>query len=780
MSLFKMFPVLLLLPALTLADGDDKFKVHMDQFKVGGVMKPIANMAIICHENDSVSMTPSFPLKANTLYLRHKIKAKEYQWFLGDAHAENLKKLYAYNLKENHLRANEVVCLRFYASMNKKAFQDESDIYFDREYLYSSHLPELYFMKNGKWQVLKKSPFPGMISITSDEPELEIKSLTIPFENTPKLIYPLADGVYSFSFSAPDRLPVVDVGRVRHDEVLDFKVKLPSLVAVEPLDARLSVSEKSVAEAKGLEETEVLYDKFLDELQKNVGVVDTSMFDDIYPARRSAAYLDLNDTHERYVEYCNLYAAKRQEAHNAWRTKRLGNIGKITTALEKKLDSLQQLPLSVRMLPTSVETVVSEVSSSSSVPVALSSASSKMATKSNVAGADKPIQDSVAGIPLVNALKLQLGVNRGRIDVEWVGTVDSLSMDSLAAWLVANDNKVHVQVNLVNNKPVRIVRKGELLGRHHYRYEKVIFFVDDKAFEGKGEFILPAYIANEPEVREWFKPKPAVPVAKPDTVKPDTVKAPVPVDTVKVEKKAAPETPKFKTKIIEDKYHGTVAVVDSGSFRFRGHVVEMSPFAIHTTEVTQEFFKEVMSRVDSTKRVKDKSKFVNPKAPVHNINWDNARLFCKTLGGDLPTEAQWEFAGRAGDNEGSPWTLDEDRNAGKYAVYFENSCARGKADSAYGPQPVCGKKPNAWGLCDMSGNVAEWTVDSYFAFSFGVERSNPTGSKFGTNKVYKGGSWKDKEKMLNMTAKDDEDPRYWSDFIGFRCVFPLQRINGLK
>ena len=102
----------------------------------------------------------------------------------------------------------------------------------------------------------------------------------------------------------------------------------------------------------------------------------------------------------------------------------------------------------------------------------------------------------------------------------------------------------------------------------------------------------------------------------------------------------------------------------------------------------------------------------------------------------------------------------------------------GKKNPAYGPQPVSSKKSNAWGIFDMSGNVAEWTQDSYFMFSVWVEFSNPTGSFFGSSKVYKGGSWKDKEDDLNLTESDDEDPRYWSDRLGFRCAFPRNIFEG--
>jgi hypothetical protein len=214
------------------------------------------------------------------------------------------------------------------------------------------------------------------------------------------------------------------------------------------------------------------------------------------------------------------------------------------------------------------------------------------------------------------------------------------------------------------------------------------------------------------------------------------------------------------------------------SFRYKGKVVSLSPFAIHTTEVTQQFFKDVMSKIDSTKRIQDRSTFTGARHPVHNITWNDAQTFCKAIGGDLPTEAQWEFAGRADNNEGALWNLDEDPNPGMYAIYKANSYSRGKKSPEYGPQPVSTKKSNAWGIFDMSGNVAEWTKDKYFMFSVWVESSNPTGAMMGSTKVYKGGSWKDKESLLNLTERDDEDPRYWSDAIGFRCAFPRDVFEG--
>ena len=169
-------------------------------------------------------------------------------------------------------------------------------------------------------------------------------------------------------------------------------------------------------------------------------------------------------------------------------------------------------------------------------------------------------------------------------------------------------------------------------------------------------------------------------------------------------------------------------------------------------------YRQVMK--DST----TKFTFADSLMPAHNVNWDKARKFCLAVGGDLPTESQWEFAARAGTNEGYIWRNRNGALPFEYAVY--------RADA---PKRVASAKPNAWGLYDVSGNVAEWTLDSYSWFSFYVESENPTGSFFGDSRVFKGGSWKSRsDDELDLTDRDDEDPRYWSNALGFRCVFPLE------
>ena len=694
--------------------------------------------------------------------------------------------------------------MRLYASRQYKAFQDEADIYFDAEYVYSPRVAKLLFMKNGKWQFLKESNHPGLVQIQSDEKNLEIVSLNSTIKPGTRALYPVNNGVYVFSFSAPDKLPYVDAGVLKPGDVLVFNVNFPnpdsvvaasssseaapiavvassssseaapvavassssssdaasavaiagssssSGVVIPDFDAgvssssavpvssaassdskvstpaKQSVTLEQVLALKTLEETESLYDAFSADVDKNVNRVDTTEFSNFYPAIKPADSLGLAETDKDYRGYVSHYNLKRKEAQTLWRNKKLGAISEMYKAFHAKLDSLQSLPAQVNVRPVAIEKIMKASDSSK-----------------------------------VDSLNIRFGADHQRIEVSWKGVVDSVSMDTLVKKMAEGDSSLVTTLFLVNDKPVWVFKEGSLVGRYHYRYDKLGFRMGEKLYFGKGEFTLPRHIAIEPEVVEWLRNR--VPASSSSSV-------------IASSSSVEPAKTVAGAKIIEHATRGTVAIIDSGTFRYRGKVVSMSPYAIQTTEVTQEFYHKIMGLLDSAKRHEDRSVFKNPKKPVHNITWEHAQYACKVLGGDLPTEAQWEFAGRAGSNEGVLWTSDDVMSVGKYAVFAENSLKTGKKDAAYGPHEVATKSPNAWGLYDMSGNVAEWTRDNYFAITFTIESSNPTGSFWGTSKVLKGGSWKDKVKKLNMTYRDDEDPRYWSDGIGFRCVFPLDRI----
>jgi formylglycine-generating enzyme required for sulfatase activity len=156
--------------------------------------------------------------------------------------------------------------------------------------------------------------------------------------------------------------------------------------------------------------------------------------------------------------------------------------------------------------------------------------------------------------------------------------------------------------------------------------------------------------------------------------------------------------------------------------------------------------------------------------PVVNVSWDDAAAFCAWSGKRLPTEAEWERACRGGtESRMFPWGDD---NPGPKLAHFEST------DTS----SVCAKQRNALGLCDMSGNVWEWTADWYDRTYYGAApASNPPGPAQGTYRVLRGGSWFDTGKLfLTCSYRSWARPPERSPTIGFRCAkdVPAQHTSN--
>lgn len=180
--------------------------------------------------------------------------------------------------------------------------------------------------------------------------------------------------------------------------------------------------------------------------------------------------------------------------------------------------------------------------------------------------------------------------------------------------------------------------------------------------------------------------------------------------------------------------------------------------------------------------------------PVNSMSQDAAMMFCKWLYKKtgvfyrLPSEAEWEYACRAGSTTTYPFG-DDVKELGKYAWY------KGNSKSKY--QKVGQKQPNAWGLYDILGNVSEWTLDQYDERYFDKFSDNASQPVIAPAKRYpksiRGGSYLDGAELLRSSSRQHSEPswnkrdpqipksRWWltdAMFVGFRIIRPVKQPSA--
>jgi formylglycine-generating enzyme required for sulfatase activity len=213
------------------------------------------------------------------------------------------------------------------------------------------------------------------------------------------------------------------------------------------------------------------------------------------------------------------------------------------------------------------------------------------------------------------------------------------------------------------------------------------------------------------------------------------------------------------------------------------HKVWIDSFLMDKTETTQ----AVWEKIGKDEALTNPSRFKGDDLPVNNVPWTKAALFCNARsrheglkpcydeddsscdfsadGYRLPTEAEWEYACRAGTT--TDYSFGKNR-LGDFGWFADNAEKK--------IHPVAQKKANPWGLFDMHGNVAEWCNDvfakDYYAKS---DEKNPRGPKEGKLNVVRGGSFKSNADAARSASRVGESPGFGDaclapEALGFRCV----------
>ncbi len=212
----------------------------------------------------------------------------------------------------------------------------------------------------------------------------------------------------------------------------------------------------------------------------------------------------------------------------------------------------------------------------------------------------------------------------------------------------------------------------------------------------------------------------------------------------------------------------------------RKHEVIISKnFWLGQSEVTQEQWQKIMGREEFHPEKPSPFRNAHPKYPVVSISYSDIQLFIEKLNAisqkhhfRLPTEAEWEYACRAGTTTpfSMGWTLSD--TLANYNAVFPSSYSVPGRHVGH-PMPVGTYPPNPWGLYDMHGNVWEWVSDWHAEYS-PDEVKDPTGTSHGRMKVIRGGSWHFGAENARSSTRRTHEPESWGFSIGFRLVCEIK------
>jgi formylglycine-generating enzyme len=185
------------------------------------------------------------------------------------------------------------------------------------------------------------------------------------------------------------------------------------------------------------------------------------------------------------------------------------------------------------------------------------------------------------------------------------------------------------------------------------------------------------------------------------------------------------------------------------------HEVALDSFYLTATEITQRQYEDVTASNPGYHAS-------CPHCPAEVVEWTEADAFCTAVGGRLPTEAEWEYAARAGSD--AAYVCGPEPTCLEVTSWYRD-------DSGDSSHPVAEKAPNDFGLYDMLGNVEEWVSDWYDADYYTQSpRENPRGWSTGRMRVVRGGGWNQYSAYLRVSYRNRQAPDYSTTNLGFRCA----------
>ena len=226
----------------------------------------------------------------------------------------------------------------------------------------------------------------------------------------------------------------------------------------------------------------------------------------------------------------------------------------------------------------------------------------------------------------------------------------------------------------------------------------------------------------------------------------------------------------FKMKLVEGGTFTMGATSEQGddaeSNEKPSHKVTLSSYYMGETEVTQELWQAVMGS--------NPSYFSGYRKPVEQVSWNDCQDFITRLNSMIgqnfrfPTEAEWEFAARGGNNSRG-YKYSGSNSIDNVAWYEVNSFDVGSGNSDYGTHVVATKAANELGLYDMSGNVWEWCQDWFGSYS-SSSQTDPKGPTSGSGRVYRGGGWSRSARRCRVSYRNNSAPSLRDPGLGLRLA----------